>query len=1191
LTSGFPTPCSAGPVKEQDPQARCLDYAGGGGVGLDTTGLPPDNLVPHAQLGWLNGKIGKILGLLLIPLSLGIIALLAAANPATVYDLPFLLLVLNTGFIGVISLIIAHLAGRVYTRNGSVSIFMMGSGLLVFGLGSIVTGWALPTSGGPNLAVTIYNTCACIGSILILAGAILNLPGPVRWNGRGDKRIVAAAYTGILVFVALFSLAAIQEQIPLFFVQGVGPTALRQVILENTVAFFGLASVLVMVTYRRGRSDFFFWYSISLALISIGLLAVLIPSPVGSLIGWGGRSVQYLGFVVALYAVLLARRESKEKCLPLDIILANFFVDAEQNYRQLVEMANDPIVTFDEENRILLWNAAAERMLGYTRDYAIGSSFPDLAIDTRFITVIEKSKEELSQGDLSVPVSGSMEISCKRKDGTLLPVELTISRRWQEGRLVRTAILRDLTARKRLEAELLAANEGLETKVQERTAELGRTSESLRSANEQLQASNEQLAAAEEELRGQYTALAEQESRIRESEEQFRQAFEHAGVGMTLTATDGRILDANETLCSMLGYSEEELLQKTFRDITHPHDIASNDQQVDRAVSGKQNVIRFDKRYLHHDGHIIWAAVSSVLLRDDTGKPKFFITHIKDISERKAAEKTIADSYDMIVASEAEIRQQYAALSQKDEEIRTLNRDLERKVEERTAELQRVNEELISSEEELRRQFEILEERDRQLAESEERYRHLVDFSPDTIAVHQDGVYVYMNPAGLRLFGATAPDEIIGKKVLDLIPAEDRDLIASRIRAVEGEGHTTPVRDVRALRLDGTIVDVQSTGTGILFQGRPAVMVVLRAITERKRAEKAAEEARIKNEESLALFKSLYENAPMGFAFLDQDFRYQYINQHLAEMNGIPVVDHLGRRFEEMVPEIWGTVRPVFEQVRDMKVPVSNIEIQGESHTSPGTTGYWLESVYPVTLPDGGFLGLGVALLDITERKKMTAQIETSLAEKETLLKEVHHRVKNNLQIITSILNLQIRTMDDPGMIETLKDSQSRVRTMALVHEHLYRGESLAQIDLGNYIRALGTGLFQTYEASNRGITFDLDIPKISVDLNTAIPLGLISNELITNCLKYAFANKKDGKLSICAAMDSASLQFVVADNGIGLPEYITLENQATLGLRLINTLTDQLDGTVTIDRTAGTKYSFMFPQKTGTNPLGKTTK
>ncbi len=149
---------------------------------------------------------------------------------------------------------------------------------------------------------------------------------------------------------------------------------------------------------------------------------------------------------------------------------------------------------------------------------------------------------------------------------------------------------------------------------------------------------------------------------------------------------------------------------------------------------------------------------------------------------------------------------------------------------------------------------------------------------------------------------------------------------------------------------------------------------------------------------------------------------------------------------------------------------------------------------------------------DVTERKKMTDLIEASLAEKETLLREIHHRVKNNLQIISSLLNLQIRKIDDPKTIEVLKDSQARVLSMALVHEHLYKGKDFSRIDLKNYIHSLEMQLSQSYGTANEIVRFDSNIPDIYVDINTAIPLGLIINELITNSLKYAFKGRKDGK-------------------------------------------------------------------------------
>lgn len=209
----------------------------------------------------------------------------------------------------------------------------------------------------------------------------------------------------------------------------------------------------------------------------------------------------------------------------------------------------------------------------------------------------------------------------------------------------------------------------------------------------------------------------------------------------------------------------------------------------------------------------------------------------------------------------------------------------------------------------------------------------------------------------------------------------------------------------------------------------------------------------------------------------------------------------------------------------------------------------------------------------------MTDLVEASLAEKETLLREIHHRVKNNLQIISSLLNLQIRKIDDPKTIEVLKDCQSRVLSMALVHEHLYKGKDFSRIDLKNYIHSLGMQLSQSYGNANEIVRFDLNLPDIYVDINTAIPLGLIINELITNSLKYAFKGRKDGKLSITATENDRALTLIVADNGVGMPEGITLENQTSLGLRLVKTLTGQIHGTVVIDRTGGTKFVFVIPK------------
>jgi PAS domain S-box-containing protein len=423
-----------------------------------------------------------------------------------------------------------------------------------------------------------------------------------------------------------------------------------------------------------------------------------------------------------------------------------------------------------------------------------------------------------------------------------------------------------------------------------------------------------------------------------------------------------------------------------------------------------------------------------------------------DITDRKRAEEELLAAYERITGSEELLRQQYSALAEKDEALRVLNLHLEKRVEERTNELQQANEDLRNSHEELRAQMDKIAERDILLAESEERYRAIADFTYDwEYWIAPDGKFVYVSPSCERITGYRSEEFMSDPDLLVAIThPDDRNLIIDYI----------------------------------------------------------------------AHIKDHYEK--------QDEFEFRII--------------------------------------------IQNGEVRWMSH-----------DCQPVFRANGEYLGSRGSNRDVTDRRKMTEQIEASLAEKETLVKEVHHRVKNNLQIITSILNLQIRKIDDPGTIEVLKDSQTRVQAMALVHEHLYRGKDFSHIDLKDYIAALGRGIFQMYEAANRGIQFDLNIRDIYVDINTAIPLGLISNELITNSLKYAFKDRNEGKLTITATEDPQALTVIVTDNGVGLPEEIMLKNLTSLGLRLVHTLVDQLDGTVTIDRTEGTKFTFTIPKTAGT--------
>jgi PAS domain S-box-containing protein len=214
------------------------------------------------------------------------------------------------------------------------------------------------------------------------------------------------------------------------------------------------------------------------------------------------------------------------------------------------------------------------------------------------------------------------------------------------------------------------------------------------------------------------------------------------------------------------------------------------------------------------------------------------------------------------------------------------------------------------------------------------------------------------------------------------------------------------------------------------------------------------------------------------------------------------------------------------------------------------------------------------------QRLETEKKLQASYDEKVMLLKEIHHRVKNNLQIIASLLNLQSRYIKDESTLAAIRESQNRVKAMALVHEKLYRSEDISHISLQDYIKFLGTGLFQFYDAKLRGIRFNLDIHDIEVDIDTAIPLGLIINELISNSLKYAFPEGKTGEVVISVSKEGRTLTVLFRDTGIGIPADLDWRNTPSLGLRLVITLIDQMNGTIELDRSAGTLFTMVVHEK-----------
>jgi PAS domain S-box-containing protein len=222
-----------------------------------------------------------------------------------------------------------------------------------------------------------------------------------------------------------------------------------------------------------------------------------------------------------------------------------------------------------------------------------------------------------------------------------------------------------------------------------------------------------------------------------------------------------------------------------------------------------------------------------------------------------------------------------------------------------------------------------------------------------------------------------------------------------------------------------------------------------------------------------------------------------------------------------------------------------------------------------------GFLGIG---RDITEEKKAGEIVRASLAEKEVLLREIHHRVKNNLQIISSMLQLQSGYLRDEQDIHMFRESQHRIRTMALIHEKLYQSRDMGKIDFSEYLRSLVLMLFQSYSTGPSKVQPKLTIEPISLGIDTAIPVGLITNELITNSLKYAFTNGAAGVVEVaCHPKADEGFELVVRDNGCGLPAGFDLTKPKSLGLRLVKLLTTQVGGKVEFHTGNGTEFRITF--------------
>ena len=397
---------------------------------------------------------------------------------------------------------------------------------------------------------------------------------------------------------------------------------------------------------------------------------------------------------------------------------------------------------------------------------------------------------------------------------------------------------------------------------------------------------------------------------------------------------------------------------------------------------------------------------------------------------------------------------------------------------------------------------------------------------------------------------------------------------------------------------NGTVRWFENLIHAVTEEGRTKELVgIMVDVTDRKEAEdsirKANEalEVRVKERTSELRktnqwMRNLVGNIP-GAVYrwsYSEGLSVEFISESIERIAGYVASEFVegDRSYRSVVhPDDWEKIEENLVSILTHRGPY---ELEYRILHSDGKT-RWVHDQGQGVFEEGNLLFLDGVILDITERRKGDEMLKASLREKEVLLREIHHRVKNNLQIISSLLNLQKSDCRNADTKEVLTECQNRVRSMALIHEKLYETNDLARIDFSTYIHDLTSYLFRSYGAPAT-IRRTIDSGKVQLNIDTAIPCGLIVHELVSNALKYAFPNGGPGEISIRLGGENGKYLLTVSDNGIGLPKEMNFQSVESLGMRLVNTLTNQLDGKVELDSQNGTTFRIWFSQIRAESPI-----
>ena len=419
-----------------------------------------------------------------------------------------------------------------------------------------------------------------------------------------------------------------------------------------------------------------------------------------------------------------------------------------------------------------------------------------------------------------------------------------------------------------------------------------------------------------------------------------------------------------------------------------------------------------------------------------------------------------------------------------------------------------------------------------------------------------DWIYLEVNQAFEQLTGLK---NVKGKRVTEVIP--DVKELEPDLFEIYGRVALTGVHEKFELFFKPLNIWLN---VSVYMPEKEHFVAIFDNITQRK----IAEEELVSSQKK---YQNLFQNAHTGI------FRAKIDEPNILEVNKW-IIQMSGYSEEELLSgdlsHKWADHGELKKIIAEVMTNESVLNREVILYTKDGDERTVLISIkqYP---EDGYFEG---TVQDITESKELEEQLKKSLDEKDLLIKEIHHRVKNNLMVISSLLSLQSRYIKDKEARGLFRESQNRARSMALIHELLYRSEDLKSIEFGDYILSLSKELFHLYSVDGL-IELKIDVDDIYLDINTSIPLGLIVNEVVTNSLKHAFPDGRAGVIHVDFHKTDDQYEFKVKDNGIGFPEDLDFENTDSLGLQMVTSLTRQIEGNIELDRNNGTEFKITFKE------------